>query len=224
MRTATTTAVPPMGTAISKSAVATAIAIAIALAGCGGRGSGTGAATGAPSGTDSAVAGAASPTATGGAFSWLRPTAAPAAWLTTSIPTGATLSYPPGWSHVHGDKGSATAELFGHQDQILGFLNVTPRQGAETPTNWTHFRAEHNAEEGDRAVRVLASAKRLRFRTGTGSCVKDSYRTITHARYIELACLVAGRRASTVIVGAAPPDAWPRVSALLERSISSLTT
>jgi hypothetical protein len=103
-------------------------------------------------------------------------------------------------------------------------LNVTPRQGAETLANWPHFRVEHDADEGDRDVRPLEVGFGLRFRTGRGSCVRDSYTTVTHARYVEIACLVAGQRATSVIVGAAPPNAWSQVSPLLERAISAFET
>jgi hypothetical protein len=54
--------------------------------------------------------------------------------------------------------------------------------------------------------------------------VRDSYTTVTHARYVEIACLVAGQRATSVIVGAAPPNAWSQVSPLLERAISAFET
>jgi hypothetical protein len=38
--------------------------------------------------------------------------------------------------------------------------------------------------------------------------------------YIEIACLVSGAKASTVIVGAGPPSAWAQVSGPIERAIS----
>ena len=62
--------------------------------------------------------------------------------------------------------------------RIAGYLNATPRQGAESLRNWTEFRVAHNGEEGDREVRLLAGATgHLSFRSATGSCVLDSYRT-----------------------------------------------
>jgi hypothetical protein len=108
--------------------------------------------------------------------------------------------------------------------KIVGYLNVTPRQGAETLSGWAHFRTDHNGDEGDTDVRQLGSATGLRFRTGHGSCVRDSYASSSGARYVELACLVAGRRASTVIVGASAPDDWGKLAPALERAISSFTT
>jgi hypothetical protein len=125
---------------------------------------------------------------------------------------------------VHGDPGTATAVLLDANRKIVGYLNVTPRQGAETLSRWAHFRTEHNADEGDTDVRQLGSATGLRFRSGHGSCVRDSYASSSGAPFVELACLVAGRRASTVIVGASPPDDWGRLAPALERAISSFTT
>jgi hypothetical protein len=83
---------------------------------------------------------------------------------------------------------------------------------------------DHNGEEGDRAIHTQAAATGLRFRTGRGTCVRDSYVTKTSSHYVELACLIVGRRATTVIVGASPPGSWSRVSPVLEHAISSATT
>jgi hypothetical protein len=53
--------------------------------------------------------------------------------------------------------------------------------------------------------------------------VIDSYRT-TRTRYREIACLVAGARTSSVIVGAAPSRTWAQQAETIERAISSLRT
>lgn len=156
-------------------------------------------------------------------FGWLHPGSPPAGWHAVQIPSGAVLPYPPSWRRVHGDPGTASAVLLDRGHRVVGYLNVTPRQGAETPRNWTRFRPTHNGEEGDTSVRTLATATGLKFRTGQGSCVEDSYKTTTGARYVELACLVQGDRTSSVVVGASPPAQWPRVSPVLERSISALS-
>jgi hypothetical protein len=134
------------------------------------------------------------------------------------------MAYPSGWRPAPGDRGTATAVLRSRGGAFLGYLNITPRQGAETIARWAAFRPAHNAGEGDRQVRRLASYPALRFRTGRGACVQDRYVTRTGARYVELACLVAGRHATTVIVGAAPPRAWPQQAPQIERAISALTT
>jgi hypothetical protein len=199
----TTTAVRVTGTAIFRTGAVAAISV-FALAGCG-----SGAKQGQPGGSKNDP------------FSWLAPGPAPAGWRTASIPTGATLSYPPGWRHVHGDTGTATVILYGPRRQIAGYLNITPRQGAESLSNWSKFRIAHDADEGDRGLKQLDAGTGLRFRSGHGSCVRDSYTTSSHASYIELACLVAGGRATTVIVGASPPAAWPKMSAVIEKAVSA---
>jgi len=153
------------------------------------------------------------------AFAWLVPTPAPPGWATASIPSGARLAYPSAWRRLVSDRGAASAGLTAADGRLLGYLNITPRQGGETVADWPSFRIAHNAREGDRDVRRLAAAKGLRFRGGSGSCVKDSYTTRIGARYVEIACLVAASTRATVIVAAAPPAAWSRESRVLERAI-----
>jgi hypothetical protein len=134
------------------------------------------------------------------------------------------LAYPPSWKPQHGDPGTATAALVGSGGRFLGYLNVTPRQGAETLANWASFRIEHNGDEGDRAIRRMAAATGLHFLGGHGSCVKDAYTTAARSRYIEIACLVSGTRTESVIVGAAPPADWAAESAAIERAIEGVRT
>jgi hypothetical protein len=136
---------------------------------------------------------------------------------------GAALPYPPGWRRIRSDPGTATAAAFGNDGRYIGYLNLTPRQGGETLSNWARFRVAHNADEHERNVTRLAAATRLRFGSGTGSCLRDTYTTTTGAQYVELACLVAGRKASVVVVGASPPQAWGKIAPLIERAISSVT-
>ncbi len=179
-----------------------------ALAGCGGAASG----------------GARRAATAGGAFSWVHPQPPPSSWKLAAIPSGAAMAYPSTWEPQRGDPGTATAALMGAGGQTLGYLNLTPRQGSETLASWNSFRVDHNADEGDKHVERLAAAQHLRFRDGSGSCVKDAYTTITDARYVEVACLVAGRRGEAVIVAAAPPGSWGRESATLERAVEGVRT
>jgi hypothetical protein len=116
-----------------------------------------------------------------------------------------------------------SAALLGQHGRIRGYLNATPRQGAETLANWAHFRTAHNRHEGDFGLVTEAAGRGLRFRTGSGSCVIDRYAT-SSARYREIACLVRGSRASTVVVGAALPRDWTRLAPQIERSIASFAT
>lgn len=154
-----------------------------------------------------------------GSFAWLRPAAAPSGWRVASTAGGASFGYPPGWRAVASDSGTASVALFDAGGKLVGYLNATPRQGAETPAGWARFRPDHNREEGDRNVRLLAAAEHLKFRSGSGSCVIDTYST-ARAAYREIACLVSGAR-TTVFVAAAPVAAWPAQAATLERALST---
>jgi hypothetical protein len=156
-------------------------------------------------------------------FAWLAPGPAPAGWPALHIAGGAVLPYPRGWTQQHGDAGTGTVVLRTRQGEYLGFLNLTPRQGGETMQNWDRFRVAHNANEGDRHVVLLASAGRLRFRQGRGACIRDAYTTGSGAKFIELACLIRGPHATSVVVGAAPPEAWAQSAPRLEQAISAFT-
>jgi hypothetical protein len=157
-------------------------------------------------------------------FSRLHPQAPPASWRVVTIPNGASMAYPPGWRPQHGDPGTATVTLKSADGSFLGYLNLTPREGAESLANWSSFRVDHNGDEGDIDIKRLAAATGLRFRSGRGSCVKDSYATRVGAHYVEIACLVVGTRSAAVIVGAAPPERWSREAGALERAIEAVRT
>jgi hypothetical protein len=191
--------------ASSRLLAALALAAAMAAAGCGGAASGGG-----------------RPAAD--AFAWLRPAQPPTGWKVARLPSGAAdLAYPPAWRPIRTDPGTVSAALRGTHGRIRGYLNATPQSGDETLANWSRFRPAHNREEGDRAVVTEAAATRLRFRAGTGSCVVDRYATAS-ARYREIACLVHGSRATTVVVAAALPHDWARLAPALRRSIASFST
>ena len=160
---------------------------------------------------------------TSGPFAWLHPASPPAGWTEARIAGGATLGYPPGWTPVKTDPGTASAALLSGSGRIDGYLNATPKQGAETLANWSRFRPQHNRGEDDQNVRLIASARNLKFRGGRGSCVIDTY-TTSKATYREIACLVSGRRSSAVIVAAAPVEHWNQQAATLRRAVSSFAT
>ena len=156
-------------------------------------------------------------------FAWLRPSAAPRDWLVGRLPSGtAALAYPPGWRPIRTDPGTFSAALLGPHDRIRGYLNATPQSGAETLANWARFRVAHNRDEGDRRVVREASGSALRFRAGHGSCVVDRYATVT-SRYREIACIVRGAHATTVVVAAAQPRDWSRLAPELRRAVASFT-
>jgi hypothetical protein len=160
-----------------------------------------------------------------GAFSWLRVVPAPKTWTTTSIASGgATLSYPSSWKPIPGDRGTVTAALRDSRGLYRGYLNVTPRQGAEQLAGWATFRTGRNAQEGDRQTRVVAAAENLRVGSVRGSCVVDDYlsRVGSHP-YRELACIFTGSRYTNVFVGATLVRDWPALGRVVERAASAFT-
>lgn len=155
------------------------------------------------------------------AFAWLHPAPAPAGWSTARLLGTTALAYPSSWQRVHSDPGTASAALVQPRtDLVAEYLNATPQQGAETLQNWAHFRPAHNEDEGDRHEQVLASAKGLRFRNGTGSCVIDRYRT-ARTSYQEIACIVRGAHGTSVVVAAALAPRWQQDAPVLERAVSA---
>jgi hypothetical protein len=166
------------------------------------------------------AAGGTSPRRASGPFAWLRPASPPVGWQVARTPDGAALAYPPGWSAIKTDPGTASVALRGDGGRIDGYLNVTPKQGAETLANWRRFRPQKNRAEGARNVRLLAATSAAHFRSARGSCVIDAY-TTSLATYEEIACLVSGAGSSNVVVAAAPVRLWQERSAVLERAVSS---
>jgi hypothetical protein len=175
-----------------------AVLLIVALAGCGGSGRGR----------------------ASGPFGWLRPASPPTGWNVAPTQGGALLAYPPGWTPLKTDPGTASVALLGGGERIDGYLNATPRQGAETLADWSRFRPQHNQDEGDRGVRLVAAATDERFRSGRGACVIDTY-TTSKASYREIACLVSGPGSSAVVVAAAPTALWDQQAATLQRAVSS---
>jgi hypothetical protein len=178
--------------------VAVGAALVVALAGCGGSAGGR----------------------ASGPFAWLKPVSSPSGWHVARTPAGAMLAYPPGWTPVKTDPGTASVALLGGGERIDGFLNATPRQGTETLADWSRFRPQHNQGEGDRSVRLAAATTTARFRSGRGACVIDTY-TTSKANYREIACLVSGPGSSAVVVAAAPTALWDQQAAKLQRAVSS---
>jgi hypothetical protein len=212
-----------MGTAISRRLAHASLLLALCAAGCG---SSSGSASQSSTTASSSSAPSTSATASSGsltaqALSELKPAQVPSGWQVARIPDGAVMPYPPGWSLIHGDRGTATAALLDAGQRYLGYLNVTPRQANENLAGWAAFRVHHNAEEGERDLQTLAARNAVRVRGGRGNCVEDSYKTTAGTRYIEIACLIAGPRTTAVVVGAAAPGSWARVAPMLEQAISA---
>ena len=74
---------------------------------------------------------------------------------------------PPGMDTDQDRPGTASVALLGPGGRIDGYLNATPRQGDETLASWRRFRPQHNQEEGDHSVRLLAATHHGRFRIRT---------------------------------------------------------
>jgi hypothetical protein len=149
---------------------------------------------------------------------------APAGWVGTSIESGgAVLFHPPGWRQTRGDKGTVSFSLRDRRGLYRGYLNVTPRQGAERLAGWADFRTNRNRAEGDLRVRERAAAEGLQFAGASGSCVIDDYLSRVGSNpYTELACITSGRRYTNVFVGAALSREWARLGPLIERAASAL--
>ncbi len=64
----------------------------------------------------------------------------------------------------------------------------------------------------------------LHFRSGSGSCLIDDYTAGSGVRYRELACIVDGSRATTVIVGSTTLGTWPRLAPEVREAVSGFTT
>src|ERR1700736_3525098 len=109
--------------------VALGAVLLVALAGCGGSGRGR----------------------ASGPFRWLTPASPPTGWTVARTQGRATLAYPPGWTPIKTDPGTASVALLGGGARIDGYLNATPRQASETLADWSRFRPQHNQGEGDRA-------------------------------------------------------------------------
>jgi hypothetical protein len=116
-----------------------------------------------------------------------------------------------------------TVALRDSRGLYAGYLNVTPRQGAEQPHGWAAFRTNRNREDGDGRVIQVAAAEGLRFRNARASCVIDDYLSKVGSHpYREIACIVSGHRNTDVFIGAALRRDWKTLSGTLERAASSL--
>ncbi len=179
------------------------------------------AATGHPARTAGAHRGSAPSAGPRGAFAWLSPQGPVQGWPVARLASGrASVSYPAGWEPIRTDPGTASVAVRGPSGQITGYLNVTPKSGEESLSNWTRFRPRHVAAEGARDVRLLAAGRHVKFRAAKGSCVIDQYRT-SSTSYREIACIVQGAHTTNVVVAAAQPSRWQMEAPLLERAVAS---
>jgi hypothetical protein len=159
----------------------------------------------------------------GSPFPRLVPAAAPPTWRQVMLPNGsAVLSYPPSLHQVLSDRDAASVAQVNRAGAYLVYLNVTPRQGDETLTNWATFRVDLLREDDASSAHEVSSAQGVRFRGGTGSCVMDEYITRIGAHhYQEIACLAQGRTGASVIVAAALASRWATARPLLEQAVGA---
>lgn len=159
----------------------------------------------------------------GSPFPRLAPTAAPTTWQQVMLPNGsAVLSYPPSLHRVLSDRDAASVAQVSTAGAYLVYLNVTPRQGDETLTNWATFRVNLLREDDASSAHEISSARGVRFRGGNGSCVMDEYITRIGAHhYDEIACLAQGRTGASVIVAAALASQWAAARPLLEQAVAA---
>jgi hypothetical protein len=52
--------------------------------------------------------------------------------------------------------------------------------------------------------------------------VRDAYGTSSNTHYVEIACLVAGSHATSVVVGAASREQWTHERSVIEQAISAV--
>ena len=146
-----------------------------------------------------------------------------AGWTSATISSGAaTLAYPSSWKPIPGDAGTVSFALRDRAGRYRGYLNVTPRQGAERLAGWAAFRVHRNVEEGDRHVRELTASEDVAFHNAHGSCVEDRYLSRVGANpYHELACIVAGQRSTSVFIGASLASDWRTLGPTVRRAAAA---
>ncbi|MFF2243541.1 hypothetical protein ACFVTM_05115 [Arthrobacter sp. NPDC058130] len=156
-------------------------------------------------------------------FAWFHAGQAPAGWQSMELPDAtAVLSVPPDASPVPGDPGSVSATAKAPNGDLRIYLNATPQQGEESLSNWPEFRLAHLTGENAASANRLADRAGMPFRGGVGSCVEDTYVTRVGAhKYREIACLVAGSQGGSVLVAAAPADAWDQYSPVIEQAVDA---
>jgi len=193
-----------------------ALGACLVLVACGGSHS-------ARSGPPQAASRPTGPSGDVAAFHWLRPSPPPPGWHTRSLQGGhATLAYPSEFTPISGDFASFSVAV--HRGRHYhAFLSIAPQQRDERPAGWAAIRLQFDRREGGTHIATRASAEGLPFRGGPGSCVIDDYNSRVGGRYREIACIVAGPHATTVVVGASALGEWRKRARVLERAVSSFT-
>ena len=173
-------------------------------------------------GLSACSAGTLSSTGSAAVFKGITPGQPPPGWSQVTIPSGdAILAYPPSFRPARSDPGSLTVAAGTAPHVYEGYLNVTPRQGAEQLHGFAAFRLDRLGDE-DTAVHEIAAAENVAFVGAVGSCVNDDYRTrVGNNHYEELACLVAGRHSAYVIVASARFADWNLFAPTLRTALTA---
>ena len=147
----------------------------------------------------------------------------PTGWREVPLGPGAgVLSVPPGFQLVRGDKGAASAALFGPHGAYLGYLNATPLESGESLANWATLRLGHLLGDDAVAAREIAAIEDTTTRGVQRSCVIDDYVTkVGRHHFQEVACLVEWTAGDGVVVAAVPPGDPAHVWAVLERAAAA---
>ncbi len=171
---------------------------------------------------ESAASASASARTSNRTFSWLVPQKAPASWHSVAPASGGALLYfPSSFKVVHADPGAVSLAIGTTTARYEAYLNVTPREGAETLGHFPDFRLDV-LDDDDVAVHEETSTTNAKYKGGRGSCVMDDYVTrVGSNHYREIACLVVGRHAGYVIVAAVLYRDWNAFAPVLRRELEA---
>ena len=123
---------------------------------------------------------------------------------------------------MEGDRGTLSVALRNSAGTYLGYLNVTPRQGSETPQDWAVFRLTHLRRDDAISVQEDAKVQSVRTAAAVRSCVIDDYvTTVGHHQFHEVACYVVRGSVGSVVVAATPSGDPAHVWTQLERAVAA---
>jgi hypothetical protein len=155
-------------------------------------------------------------------FAWLVPAEAPSGWKQVGLqPRVGVLWYPPSMKALAASPSSVSAAVIDKSGTYHAYLNSTLWTGADDLGGWAAARIGRQRQVAASVTKVAVSTARS-FRGGQGACVIDDYVTRSKSHhYREIACLVKGPSAATVVVAAAPPADWVKMARVLERAVAA---
>jgi hypothetical protein len=139
-----------------------------------------------------------------GPFAWLRPSAAPADWKIARLPSRkAQLAYPPRWGRYGPTRARFPRCCWDGTTASAATSTQRPSPAPRCSSTGPAFALPTTTKRATRR-RSRRLGGRAAIRSGNGACVIDHCAS-TSARYKEIACIVRGTRATTVVVAAARP-------------------